>query len=359
MMRFGADLLPMCYKSSGGGSNPEGPPDLRTLLRMLFGVAVGGAAAFLLLSISRSGSWGGLVLNAPERPKRDEPAALEDEPSPVETEPGGPSEDRTSVDLGWVKACAVTHKGLVREENQDRYLLEELPGQGGLLALVTDGMGGHSGGSVAADVASRTIGGIMRTVVPEDPEAVYQRLTDSFVKADEAIRHRASKQTVLSGMGTTAVAAVVGPEQVVHVHTGDSRLYHFRDGRELYRTRDHSVVRYLQEEGMVSEEEARVHPMRSRLTSSLGGSPPERRITLEPRWKSSSEAQPAVLEMQPGDVVMLCSDGLNSEVESDRITGLAKEHGRDVKALANHYLNAALEAGGRDNVTVIVIRRER
>ncbi|MCA9792379.1 MAG: serine/threonine-protein phosphatase [Candidatus Eremiobacteraeota bacterium] len=335
-------------------------PDLRSLLKMFFGVVLGGMAAFLLLMVARSGSWSTLLVSGEPRREGEDDEPEESEAGPAEpaaSEESSQASDDTIELFGfdWLEGYATTHQGLVRSENQDRFLLDV--GREGVLALVADGMGGHSGGSVASSVAVKTIGGMLGKLESYEPKAVHRAMHDSFERADEAIRHRASKELKLQGMGTTAVGAVITKDFVVHAYTGDSRLYHFRDGELIYRTQDHSVVRYLQEEGLVSEEEARTHPMRSRLTSSLGGSPPERKVLVEPAWKKKSKSQPAVLDFRPGDVLLLCSDGLNGEVEPGVLERIVAE-GDSLKTCVQALLNEALEAGGRDNVTILALRRK-
>lgn len=258
----------------------------------------------------------------------------------------------------WIEAFARSHRGKVREENQDRFLLEVVPewGEtGALLAMVADGMGGHQGGSQAAQIAVNTV---HQSLTQRPPEVrLYEQLEASFVDADDAIRKRALQDTSLTTMGTTGVASVCFPGECVHLYTGDSRLYHFRDGEMLYQTRDHSVVRYLQEEGLLTAEEARVHPMRSRLTSSLGGGVQEKRLVLEPRWSDEKDThhQPSILTMANGDIVLLCSDGLCGEVSSEQLVEWVKLYPNDPEKLTEACVQGALEAGGRDNITVIVL----
>lgn len=258
----------------------------------------------------------------------------------------------------WVEAFARSHRGRVREENQDRFLLESIADwgeSGALVAMVADGMGGHQGGSQAAQIAVETVYTFLTTTPPE--VRLYEQLQDSFVQADEAIRQRALQDSNLATMGTTGVAVVCFPGECVHLYTGDSRLYHFRDGQLLYQTRDHSVVRYLQEEGLLTAEEARTHPMRSRLTSSLGGGVQEKRLVLEPRWSDDTDShnQPSILGIHRGDLLLLCSDGLCGEVNSEDLEGWAREYGDSPEELTRACVEGALAAGGRDNITVIAI----
>lgn len=258
----------------------------------------------------------------------------------------------------WIEAFARSHRGRVREENQDRFLLEVVSGwgeTGALLAMVADGMGGHQGGSQAAQIAVNTV---HESLTQRPPEVrLYEQLEASFVDADDAIRKRALQDTSLTTMGTTGVASVCFPGECVHLYTGDSRLYHFRDGEILYQTRDHSVVRYLQEEGLLTAEEARVHPMRSRLTSSLGGGVQEKRLVLEPRWSDEQDShhQPSILTLAKGDIVLLCSDGLCGEVSTEQLLEFVRQYPDDPEKLTELCVKGALEAGGRDNITVIVL----
>lgn len=337
-------------------------PDLRRLIRLLIGALVGSIVAIVLMMISRSGSWGRLLIQS-QMSKGDSESEDEENSEPVEEvedfEVESVLERRVALDdsISWLEAYAVTHQGRVREENQDSFDLSPL-GEGQVLALVADGMGGHSGGALASDIAVKTISGLIHKLDSNEPEKMQVLLADSFARADTAIRHRASKDTKVAGMGTTAVGAVVTPDYAIHAYTGDSRLYHFRKGELLYRTKDHSVVRYLEEEGLVTEAEARVHPMRSRLTSSLGGSPPERKILVEPEWDANIEGdQPCMRNFHQGDLLLLCSDGLNSEVEPGTIEELVREQHTDLRKLVTSLLNAALESGGRDNITIIVLKR--
>jgi serine/threonine protein phosphatase PrpC len=270
------------------------------------------------------------------------------------------SSDQTSqsIELGnptpWLFGIALSHRGNVRAENQDRYALVPLPQDDAVLALVADGMGGHTGGSQAAELATETI----QATLQKSEGQLYERLQDSFVHADEAIRSRAKSEVRLVGMGTTGVAAIFHRGHCTHLYTGDSRLYHFRDREEVYRTKDHSIVRYLVDEGLLTPEEARSHPMRSRLTSSLGGGMQEKRLLLEPRWREGEREhlQPAVLQLASQDLVLLCSDGLCGEVSNEDLLALVKVNFEEPQKLADECIRAALACGGRDNITVIVVK---
>ena len=154
-------------------------------------------------------------------------------------------------------------------------------------------------------------------------------------------------------MGTTAVVAVINRDNYVHCYLGDSRLYHFRDGEMIYQTKDHSVVRFLVEEGIIGPEEAKDHPYRSQLTSSLGGGPNANRLTIEPKW---DEEKIPYREWQSGDWLVLCSDGLNSELEDEEIACVLAE-AEDTRSAALELRDRVLKTLARDNVTVIVAHK--
>jgi protein phosphatase len=187
-----------------------------------------------------------------------------------------------------------------------------------------------------------------------DPHSLYLTMKEAIERADAAIDQRASKDPDLLGMGTTAVLAAINRDDYVHCYLGDSRLYHFRNGEFIYQTKDHSVVRFLVEEGIISPDEAKDHPYRSQLTSSLGGGPGANRLTIEPKWDESSAPR---RPWESGDWLLLCSDGLNSELEDEEIAGLLASSSSPkeaVQALQDTVLNTE----ARDNITVVVARKK-
>jgi PPM family protein phosphatase len=264
-----------------------------------------------------------------------------------------------STDDIWALVHGRSNVGKVRSENQDRMLLVPINDLNGAALMVADGMGGHTGGSKAAQIAIDTT----RHLLAEQPAQVnlYDQLRTTFAQADKAIRQHAQEDTTLSNMGTTGVAMLLLPGEFVHLYIGDSRLYHFRNGEEIYRTKDHSVVRYLEDEGLLTEEEARVHPMRSRLTSSLGGGSQDRKLVVEPTWKpedddGSEPDQPSIRTHQEGDIILICSDGLCGEIDTPKLHEILKSQQDDMEALTAACVEGALAAGGRDNVTVIAVK---
>lgn len=267
---------------------------------------------------------------------------------------GKPSIVGEPVIAKWA-AAADTHRGKVRNHNEDRLLLRSLEGGTSLLAVVADGMGGHQGGALAAEIVVDTLGALADRPRPSDDAERYEALLGGLYQADAAVKERGSHDIGLGGMGSTVVAAWFGPAGCTHVYSGDSRLYQFRDGRVRYRTRDHSVVQVLVDQGQLTAAQARTHPIRSQLTSCLGGGRSATRFTAEPRWDLDGGPQAAVLEAVAGDVFLLCSDGLHGELDDADLERLVAQHGASPQRLVAACIEAALEAGGSDNVAVVAV----
>ena len=314
--------------------------------RLFAGVLLGGVTIAVALAALRS-----------SRQSSESPA------EPTSNSPGGgpnlPEPDWTSGEVALkvdgIESFGLTHVGKARSSNQDTFRLYPLPELGSdyALLLVCDGMGGHAAGEIASEIAANLIAGVVARQRSNQPESLYECLREALHRADAAIEVKASSQRELSGMGTTAVAAVVCMEGFVHCYIGDSRLYQV-DGREIsYMTRDHSVVRLLLEEGIISEAEAKDHPFRSQLTSSLGGGKEANHLTVEPKWREDRAPYRA---WSSGSSILLCSDGLNSEVSNDDIESILAGS-RDASTAAQKLLQKTLETEARDNVTIVVARR--
>jgi serine/threonine protein phosphatase PrpC len=222
--------------------------------------------------------------------------------------------------------------GRQRQGNEDN-LFVRAP-----LFVVADGMGGAQAGEVASEMAvdSFTSG------LPEgSPADGLRRVIES---ANRAIHDRSVADTKTRGMGTTVTAAYVGEREVTIAHVGDSRAYVLRDGQLTRLTSDHSLVGELVKRGKLTEEQAELHPQRSVITRALG-SEPDVDVDVE------------IYQARAGDVFMLNSDGLTSMVHEPRVkeiiegSGSLEQAGRDLIAAAN-------DAGGRDNITVILFRLE-
>lgn len=234
-----------------------------------------------------------------------------------------------------------THIGYVRNSNQDALVYGSL-GEKRQYAVVCDGMGGAAGGNIASELATRVIGErITEHLSSEEAQCSMELLLEStMAAANLAIYEKAKAQPELEGMGTTVVAVIMDGSTAYVSHTGDSRVYLCRNGRLEQITRDHSVVQEMLERGQLTEEQARFHPRRHFITRALGVEPDERGEYDE-------------LELQPGDRMLLCTDGLTKVVESDRIAAAVSQ--LPAAQAVETLIQAALDGGGPDNVTVAVM----
>jgi PPM family protein phosphatase len=207
------------------------------------------------------------------------------------------------------------------------------------LFVVADGMGGAQAGEVASRIAVEAFEqGLPDTGTPEE------RLVSRAQEANKRIYERSQTEHERAGMGTTLTAAYLDEAQVAIAHVGDSRAYLFRDGVLKRLTQDHSLVGELVRRGKLTEEQAEEHPQRSIITRALG---PEPTVEVD-TW---------VYPVRAGDVLLLCSDGLTSMVAEERIAEiLASADG--IGPAADQLIQEANEAGGRDNITVVLFRLE-
>jgi protein phosphatase len=228
---------------------------------------------------------------------------------------------------------AGTDTGRQRRANEDS-LLARSP-----LFVVADGMGGAQAGEVASRIAIESFQpGLQDASEPE------QALASLALAANARIHELSHSNAEHAGMGTTLTAVYVGEEEVAIAHVGDSRAYCLRDGQLLRLTDDHSLVDELMRQGRLTPEEAVEHPQRSVITRALG---PEGMVEVDTRS----------FRGRPGDVYLLCSDGLTTMLSEQQIAAvlLAHPHLRDA---GEALIAAANQAGGRDNITVVLIRLE-
>lgn len=231
--------------------------------------------------------------------------------------------------LHVVELARLSDTGRVRDHNEDRaYAHDEL-------VAVADGMGGAAAGEVAAQLAIRAI---RQLTGPIDRASLRAALES----ANTAIRNTAESDPTKAGMGTTMTAVAVddGTAQIVHV--GDSRAYLWRDGRLRQLTDDHSVVGEMVRRGTITPEEALHHPHRNVITRALGADP-------------AVEVDTSVEELRDGDVLLLCSDGLYTEVDEPEIAA-ALAGAASINVAARTLVDRANAAGGSDNVTVVLAR---
>jgi protein phosphatase len=223
--------------------------------------------------------------------------------------------------------------GRVRTRNEDSYG-EFSRSDGSTLLVIADGMGGHRAGATASRIAVETVGEVF-AASDASPEAT---LRSALETANARVHEAALADPELRGMGTTAVALLIGPgDEGVVGHVGDSRLYRYRDARLRPLTRDHSVVAELERRGLLSADEAAVHPRRNEIMRSIG-------------VDAHVEAEVRTIDLQPGDRYLLCSDGLSGLVDETEMAVILEEAPPDVAA--RRLVDRANEHGGTDNVTV-------
>lgn len=254
-----------------------------------------------------------------------------------------------------LEVAVQTHRGNVREVNEDDALVGWWPDGSALLVVVADGMGGHSGGEVASHIAVEVFREMLLRPLPSERRETYEALLERFYAADAAIRGVAADDPSLLGMGTTLVAAIVTQSEFIHLHAGDCRVYHFGPGDQTYVTVDHSVIQVLLDTGHIAQDEIAQHPMRSVVTSCLGGGA-DAEFCVDPKWDVGSSGGPAFRPLSQGDVLLLSSDGFHSQIDESAPARLAMELRDDTDMLAKEAVSTALEAGGNDNITVIAIR---
>jgi protein phosphatase len=208
------------------------------------------------------------------------------------------------------------------------------------LLVVADGMGGAAGGELASSIAVDALEAAFRPDAVDPRSDVVAAIRGAVVSAHEAIRETVRNRPELRGMGTTIIAAALSPEGAVVAHVGDSPGYIMRDGEVTRLTMDHTAVAEGIERGMLTPEEAKTSPLRGQLTRAVGAT-------------SNAEADVGVLRFLPGDVLVLCSDGVSevlSEADFERV--LARS--RDAASAAEALVALAEVEGGSDNATVAV-----
>ena len=259
---------------------------------------------------------------AAERMKNPEAAAPEEKPEAERAErpvPGFSVVSRTDV-------------GRVRRSNQDALII------GGGVAGVADGMGGHNGGEIAS---GETRDGILRELSGKTPDR--QALREAVEKINLEIWDRQEKDASLTGMGTTLTLLWPSESEMLVAQVGDSRAYLIRDGQVRQVTKDHSLVGDMVRRGVLTEEQAACHPMRNYITRAVG-------------TEDTIEADLFTEERKAGDRWLVCSDGLYSMISRGALEELVRKE--TAEEAADALLQAALEGGGRDNITLVLMTDE-
>ena len=242
-----------------------------------------------------------------------------------------------------------TDPGMVRDHNEDAVFVN--PNLG--LVILADGMGGYNAGEVASSMATTLLSSELETAFATTPpyEAdgaagpvfAHHAIRDKVALVNSAIYNAAESQPQYAGMGTTLVTALFYDNQATVAHIGDSRLYRLRDGELSVITRDHSLLQEQIDSGMITAEEARFSQNKNLVTRALG---------VDPDVETEMHDYP----VQPGDLYLLCSDGLNDMVEDEEIQMTLQMLAANLELAATQLIQMANDNGGRDNVSVILVK---
>lgn len=233
---------------------------------------------------------------------------------------------------GLMKTASITSKGPVRDQNQDRYLVNEFS-NGSILLTVADGAGGEPAGAQAAELV---IEGLNK--FQPDTQDIDTHMVEFMKAADQKILEMVEKEPDLKGMGSTMTAAFLRKGILYWVHVGDSRLYLFRGDELTQVTEDDTMAGFLLTEGEITKEEARIHPGRNFLFECIGC--------------GHFEVKTGNFEVQKGDLILLTTDGLHDKLPEDKMVSILTAE-TDLEEKLEGLVSSALEASGRDNVTVV------
>jgi protein phosphatase len=254
--------------------------------------------------------------------------------------PGPPAALRVDI-------AGVTDVGRLRQRNEDAIDWDARLG----MAMVADGMGGTRGGDIAAATALRSVREDLRRALADAQrrggalgrEARAALVAELVRRANRMVRDSAAGDDKLNGMGTTLVLALLGADCLTVAHVGDSRLYRLRAGQLTRLTDDHSMVQEMVERGQMDRQQAERSRHRNVITRALGIGPD---VTVDV----------AHHPVEPGDVYMLCSDGLTNMAPEADIAATLTEHAHNLQTAAHNAVNLANARGGRDNVSVVLMR---
>ncbi|WP_300449161.1 Stp1/IreP family PP2C-type Ser/Thr phosphatase [Accumulibacter sp.] len=251
--------------------------------------------------------------------------------------------------LGALDIVVRSDPGLVRVQNEDSAMADASHG----LAILADGMGGYNAGEVASSMATKLLSSGLTAAF--EVTAGHQKdgrtgqpfalrcLVEQISAVNSAIYLASASQSQFGGMGTTLVAAVFCDNQMIVAHVGDSRLYRLRGEEFVAMTRDHSLLQEQIDSGLISIQEARYAANRNLVTRAVGVDP-------------EVEAEIHVHQVRPGDVYLLCSDGLHDMVDDADIQHALEMFGANLESAAGQLIQMANDHGGDDNISVIVVK---
>ncbi len=234
----------------------------------------------------------------------------------------------------------VTDTGRVRDHNEDTIRWDVSGGW----AILADGMGGHLAGEVASALASETIARHLTELRSEGAEQIRETLRNAVMAANEVIHSQAQTDVRCHSMGTTVVAALVHDKLLSSAHVGDSRLYRYNGQGLALLSHDHSLVQELVDEGLMSQEDAAASVHRNVITRALG-------------LHETVEVDLLQVDTTPGDLFLLCSDGLSDKIPHGELEQFLKDGNLDM--MARTLVDEANARGGEDNISVILIRIDK
>lgn len=240
-----------------------------------------------------------------------------------------------------------TDTGRQRTNNEDAFIAQQLA-DGQVLACVIDGVGGYEGGEVAAAIAHDTI---IEKVKSGSEDPILQ-MKQSILQSNDRIYAERTKDPEKGSMACVLTMALADPEnnQLYYAHVGDTRLYLFRDHSLVKLTRDHSFVGFLEDNKKLTEEEAMKHPKRNEVNKALG---------FDPNIATVADyIETGISPFLPGDLLLLCSDGLSDLVDNRAMTAILSSS-QSLRQKTNALINAANEAGGKDNITVVLVQNNK
>jgi serine/threonine protein phosphatase PrpC len=250
---------------------------------------------------------------------------------------------------GKLRCVGMTDTGRIREHNEDTFGTDADIG----LVVLADGMGGYKAGEVASGITVRTVMGLLKEAIERENLTIQDQqlgmsrpgilLRDSIQRANKIIYQTARTQTHCEGMGTTVVAGLFFDDKLTIAHVGDSRLYRMRAGKFEQITQDHSLLQELISRGFYTPEEAQRAASKNYVTRALG-------------VESSVEVEITELPVEKDDLFLLCSDGLSDMVEDDDIQLTISTFGANLETLAKQLVLLSNENGGRDNVSIVLVR---
>ncbi len=241
------------------------------------------------------------------------------------------------------RAVAATDVGSVRKNNEDHLVFirpfdVNIRNTYGCLAMVADGMGGHSNGEIASKMAAD----IISRSYFDASNKILESLKAAFEKANKAIFQKASRRPALKGMGTTCTAVVLLNKQIYLGHVGDSRAYLLKKGQMIQLSSDHTYVQHLLDTGQITKEEMLSHPERNVITKAMGTSA-----------KIQADFAQLQLQFEEGDKLLICSDGLYEYVKKAELAQVVSS--QSLNAASKTLIQLAKQRGGHDNISVLIV----